>query len=30
MIKVTTWISEADRVIVYLQSNADEEAKEIC
>ncbi len=27
--KVTTWISEADRVIVYLQSNADEEAKNL-
>ena len=27
--KVTTWISEADRVILYLQSHADEEAKQL-
>lgn len=27
--KVTTWLSEADRVILYLQSHADEEAKDL-
>lgn len=27
--KVTTWISEADRVILYLQSHANEEAKQL-